>query len=146
MASDAGSSTRRRRQAAFGIALAVLGLSVTAAMLLAVRAVREVAWMQREPRYSSSEAGTRAIVARHNPGARLEILGGGNDIPGIPYLRVVIARVTMPGEAASREFDWYFYQVGDGRVLVSESRWPQVTAVGDLIIRWLRPAGPRRRG
>jgi hypothetical protein len=109
--------------AAAGCALLLLGAGGLLSMRYAAGRLDAVRGRRGSP---TAEAGMRTALLDRYPGAEVQIVGSGNDAPG---LRFVVARFRLPasGEGANaspgqpwQEAGWYFLKMDQGWVYIDE--------------------------
>jgi len=123
------------------VALAVACCAVVLAIVIAILSMRYAAGrlesIRSSPGYASAETAMHDLMIRNDQAARIEIVGAGNDGPGLRY---VVARVwppRVPGgpEPNPREVGCYFLRMEHGWVhLPADEINGPVVAVGKLLL------------
>jgi hypothetical protein len=138
------------------VILAVAGCVVILAVGLSVVSMRYAAQklepLREKPGYASAEEAMRQLLLRGYPGGRVEIVGAGNDAPGLRY---VVARVwpARTGLAAGsqrkgpKEAGCYFLRMDQGWVYLPEDDLTgPIIAVGKALLDRLPGAARLPRG
>jgi hypothetical protein len=142
---------RVSRQLFWGIAVCAVLVGGSLLLLSMRYAAGKLDRLRHQPAYASAEGGIRDILLRRFPGGRVEIVGAGNEAPG---MRFVVARVwpahTDPrasGKDGGREeVGWSFLRMEHGWVWMrgEDELSAPVIALGKMLIDWL-PGGSRMR-
>ena len=143
---------RATRQVLVGVVICAC-LAVAVMLLGSIRyAAGRLGALARQPAYASAEDGMRATMLREFPGGRVQIIGAGNDLPGLQYVGArawpASSDARSRGENGGRvERGSYFLRMDHGWVLAGEGELGgPFLALGKILIEgWPRNGKARRQ-